>query len=62
MCTSGRGQVLSPWPNRVEDGSYEYDGRRHQLPIDEPEQQTQFTASSAGLSWEVARYANRVGS
>ncbi len=21
MCTSGRGQVLLPWPNRLEDGS-----------------------------------------
>ena len=33
--TSGRGQVLIPWPNRIEDGAYEFDGRRHQLPLDE---------------------------
>ena len=26
--TSGRGQVLVPWPNRIEDGSYEFDGKR----------------------------------
>ena len=25
--TSGRGQVLMPWPNRLEDGAYEFDGR-----------------------------------
>jgi aldose 1-epimerase len=37
--TSGRGQVLAPWPNRLEDGSYEFDGRRHQLPLSEPERQ-----------------------
>ncbi len=37
MCTSGRGQVLLPWPNRIEDGTYEFDGRRHQLPLNEPE-------------------------
>jgi aldose 1-epimerase len=36
MCTSGRGQVLLPWPNRLEDGRYEYDGRQHQLPLTEP--------------------------
>src|SRR4029079_12009718 len=30
MCPSSRGQVLSPWPNRVQDGSYEFEGRRHQ--------------------------------
>jgi len=34
---SGRGQVLAPWPNRIEDGSYEFDGKRLQLPLTEPE-------------------------
>ena len=34
---SGRGQVLIPWPNRLEDGSYEFDGQLHQLPLTEPE-------------------------
>lgn len=34
--TSGRGQVLIPWPNRLEDGTYEFDGRRHELPLTEP--------------------------
>ena len=34
---SGRGQVLAPWPNRIEDGSYEFDGKRMQLPLTEPE-------------------------
>ena len=33
----GRGQVLVPWPNRLQDGSYEFDGRSHQLPLTEPE-------------------------
>jgi aldose 1-epimerase len=35
--SSGRGQVLIPWPNRLEDGSYEFDGQRHQLDVNEPE-------------------------
>ncbi|MGH3012178.1 MAG: aldose 1-epimerase family protein [Gaiellaceae bacterium] len=35
--TSGRGQVLIPWPNRLEGGTYEFDGLRHQLPLTEPE-------------------------
>jgi len=34
---SGRGQVLIPWPNRLEDGAYDFDGRHHQLPLTEPE-------------------------
>jgi aldose 1-epimerase len=33
MSSSGRGQVLIPWPNRLQDGSYDFDGRRHQLPL-----------------------------
>ena len=33
--TSGRGQVLIPWPNRIEDGVYEFDGRQQQLALDE---------------------------
>lgn len=32
-----RGAVLVPWPNRVVDGSYEFDGRRHQLHMTEPD-------------------------
>jgi aldose 1-epimerase len=35
MCTSARGQVLVPWPNRIEDGAYELDGERFELPIDD---------------------------
>ena len=37
MCPSGRGQILAPWPNRLEDGAYDFGGRRHQLPLDELE-------------------------
>ncbi len=37
MCPSGRGQVLLPWPNRIEDGAYSFDGRDHRLPLTEPE-------------------------
>ena len=31
---SGRGQVLMPWPNRLEDGAYEFDGRTPPAPAD----------------------------
>ena len=37
MSSSGRGQVLIPWPNRLQDGSYEFDGQHYQLPLNEPE-------------------------
>ncbi|EWT00700.1 galactose mutarotase [Intrasporangium oryzae NRRL B-24470] len=34
-CASGRGQQLMPWPNRIRDGKYTFDGVEHQLPITE---------------------------
>jgi len=37
LAPSGRGQVLLPWPNRIEDGTYEFGGARHQLPLNEVE-------------------------
>jgi aldose 1-epimerase len=37
MSTAGRGQMLIPWPNRLQDGRYEFEGRTHQLPLTEPE-------------------------
>lgn len=30
------GTILAPWPNRVLDGLYSFDGVEHQLPINEP--------------------------
>jgi aldose 1-epimerase len=32
---AGRGQLLLPWPNRVRDGQYTFDGQDLQLPITE---------------------------
>jgi aldose 1-epimerase len=36
MASSGRGQLLAPWPNRVRDGRYSAGGRDLQLPLSEP--------------------------
>jgi aldose 1-epimerase len=35
MCHAGRGQVLAPWPNRLDGGRYRFGGTDLQLPIDE---------------------------
>ena len=37
MAGSGRGQVVMPWPNRLRDGRYTFDGRAYQVPLNEPE-------------------------
>ena len=39
MAPSGRGQLLIPWPNRLHDGRYTWDGEAHRVPINEPDQQ-----------------------
>ena len=35
VCDGARGQPLAPWPNRLEDGSFEWRGRRLQAPLSE---------------------------
>src|SRR3954469_11586888 len=39
MADGGRGNVLVPWPNRLADGIYEWDGETQQVPLTEPEKQ-----------------------
>jgi aldose 1-epimerase len=53
MCVSGRGQVLLPWPNRIEDGAYEFDGEPHQLPLDEPESGNAIHGLVRWSAWSV---------
>jgi aldose 1-epimerase len=54
MSSSGRGQVLIPWPNRIQDGRYEFDGRSHQLPIDDPEEQDAIHGLVRWAAWTAA--------
>jgi aldose 1-epimerase len=54
MSSSGRGQVLIPWPNRIRDGSYTFDGERHQLPIDDVDEQDAIHGLVRWSSWTVA--------
>jgi aldose 1-epimerase len=37
ICDGAHGAVLIPWPNRLADGRYSFDGTVHQLPLTEPE-------------------------
>ena len=53
MSSSGRGQVLIPWPNRLQDGIYEFDGRHHQLPLNEPERHNAIHGLVRWAAWTV---------
>jgi len=54
ICSSGRGQLLAPWPNRIEDGRYEFGDRAHQLPLDEPERRNAIHGLVRWARWSVA--------
>jgi aldose 1-epimerase len=61
MSPSGRGQVLIPWPNRIRDGTYEFEGRRHQLPLTETDKQDAIHGLVRWSAWSVGeRESNRV--
>jgi aldose 1-epimerase len=36
VCPASAGQLLAPWPNRIRDGRFTFDGQSHQLPLTEP--------------------------
>ncbi len=57
MCDAGRGQVLAPWPNRLEDGSYTFDGRTHQLPLTEVPNRNAIHGLVRWSAWTVAKRA-----
>ncbi|MDX6326510.1 MAG: aldose 1-epimerase [Nocardioidaceae bacterium] len=54
MCTAGRGQVLLPWPNRIEDGSYEFDGKPYQLPLSEAKSRNAIHGLTRWVNWHLA--------
>jgi aldose 1-epimerase len=61
MCSGGRGQVLLPWPNRIRDGRYEFDGRSLQLSMTEPSHQNAIHGLVRWASWTIAaRETDRV--
>jgi aldose 1-epimerase len=45
--------VLAPWPNRIEDGSYEFDGKRMQLPLTEPEHGNAIHGLVRAATWSI---------
>jgi aldose 1-epimerase len=51
--TGFHGAVLIPWPNRLADGRYEFDGEQHQVPISEPARMTALHGLSPWRSWTL---------
>lgn len=51
MASAGRGQVLAPWPNRLEDGTYSFNGASFELPLNEHATQTAIHGLVRFASW-----------
>jgi aldose 1-epimerase len=61
MANDGRGQVLMPWPNRIQDGSYEFGGSWHHLALSEPGARNAIHGLVRWVPWSVReRSADRV--
>lgn len=53
FCLGGAGQVLAPWPNRIRDGAYVFNGMRHQLPLTEPDRHNAIHGLVRWLPWRL---------
>jgi aldose 1-epimerase len=47
--------VLIPWPNRIQDGAYEFAGTRHQLPLNEPAARNAIHGLVRWASWSTGK-------
>ncbi len=54
MCSSGRGQVLLPWPNRIRDGAYEFDATSYQLGLSEAAKRNAIHGLTRWANWQLA--------
>ena len=53
MSTAGRGQNLIPWPNRIRDGRYTFNGVTQQLPLSEPARHNASHGLARYVPWVV---------
>lgn len=50
------GVVLAPWPNRVEDGEYTWQGHHHSLPLTEPDLNNAIHGFCNEVEWMVEEH------
>jgi aldose 1-epimerase len=50
------GAVLVPWPNRIRDGRYTFDGVEHQLPLSEPAKHNASHGLARWVRWTVLEH------
>jgi len=53
MCTGARGAPLIPWPNRLADGAYTFDGTDQQVALTEPDKHNAIHGLLRWRNWTV---------
>ena len=58
MSSGGRGQLLMPWPNRIRDGRYSFEGRDLQLGLTEPSHANASHGLVRWVAWTVEEHTS----
>lgn len=56
MCDGGHGAPLIPWPNRLRDGRYSFDGSDYQLELSEPAKHNAIHGLLRWRSWRASEH------
>jgi aldose 1-epimerase len=54
MSPASAGQILAPWPNRIRDGQYTFEGTAYQLALTEPARHTAIHGLANWSRWKLA--------
>jgi len=57
MCDGAHGAALIPWPNRLADGRYSFDGQDFQVALTEPDKRNAIHGFLRWRSWEARQQA-----
>jgi aldose 1-epimerase len=58
MCDGAHGAPLIPWPNRLADGHYSFQGTDYFVPVDEPEKKNAIHGLLRWRSWDGKRLSS----
>ncbi len=56
MCDGAHGTVLVPWPNRLADGRYRFDGVEYRVPLNEPDKANAIHGLLRWRSWNAVEH------
>ena len=54
LSPASAGQILAPWPNRIRDGHYTFEGTAYQLPLTEPDRHNAMHGLCNWARWRLA--------